>query len=68
MPPITLYSWITRGWVTAAQQPEPPHRWYITADQHELARLREIRAHPQGFGARQLFLQAHHQQQDDDTR
>lgn len=68
MPPITLYNWITRGWVTAAQQPERPHRWYVTADQHELARLRAIRAHPQGFGSRQRYLQAHHQQQEGDTQ
>jgi hypothetical protein len=63
MPTITLYSWITRGWVTAAQHPQPPHRWYVTADQTELTRLRELHTRSRGFGARQRFLQAHHHQQ-----
>lgn len=66
MPPITLYSWITRNWVTAAQEPRPPGRWYITADPTELARLREIRTRSRGYGARQRFLQAHHHDQEDD--
>ena len=68
MPTITLYSWITRGWVTAAQQPEPPHRWYVTADQTELARLREVRTHSRGFGSRQRFLDAHQQQHESDMK
>jgi hypothetical protein len=60
MPPITLYSWITRGWVTATQATAPPHRWYVTADHNELTRLREIRTHSNGFGSRQRYLHAQH--------
>ncbi len=67
MPTITLYSWITRGWVTAAQHPQPPHRWYVAADQTELTRLREVRSRSRGFGARQRFLQAHHEQEEHTT-
>jgi hypothetical protein len=46
MPDITLYSWITRGWVTAHQHPDPPHRWIIHADPTEIDRLRTLHQRP----------------------
>jgi len=59
MPPVTLYNWITRGWVTAHREADGPHRWYITADPAEITRLRDLRTHTNGHGTRQRFLQAH---------
>jgi hypothetical protein len=41
MPPITLYNWVCRGWVTARREPTPPRRWILWADAAEVARLRE---------------------------
>ncbi len=37
----TLYTWIDRGWVKAAQQPGLRGRWIVWADDAELDRLRE---------------------------
>jgi DNA invertase Pin-like site-specific DNA recombinase len=46
MPDITLYNWITRGWVTAHQHPDPPHRWIVHADPAEIDRLRTLHHRP----------------------
>jgi DNA invertase Pin-like site-specific DNA recombinase len=46
MPPVTLYSWIQRGWVTAHQDTPPPHRWIVHADPAEIDRLRALHALP----------------------
>jgi DNA invertase Pin-like site-specific DNA recombinase len=47
MPPVTLYNWIRRGWVTADQEPGTG-RWIVTADRAEVERLRALRTRPQG--------------------
>ncbi len=45
MPAITLYSWVRRGWVTAARkESRPPYRWIVRADPAELGDLRERRS------------------------
>jgi hypothetical protein len=36
MPDITLYDWVRRGWVKARQQPQPPRRWIVWADETEI--------------------------------
>jgi len=46
MPDVTLYNWITRGWVTAHQHPDPPHRWIVHADPAEIDRLRALHHRP----------------------
>jgi DNA invertase Pin-like site-specific DNA recombinase len=52
MPPVTLYHWLRRGWVSGRQEGQPPGRWIIWAERAELARLRELHARPAGYHAR----------------
>ncbi|WP_330151276.1 recombinase zinc beta ribbon domain-containing protein [Rhodococcus chondri] len=54
MPPVTVYNWIRRGWVTAHQQPGT-RRWIITADPTERERLRELRRLPPGYHTRRRW-------------
>jgi hypothetical protein len=56
MPTITLYDWITRGWVTARRQDQPPHGWVIAADADEIARLRQRHQRPAGYYQRRSFV------------
>jgi DNA invertase Pin-like site-specific DNA recombinase len=47
MPPISLYVWLRRGWVSGRQLEDEPHRpWVIRADAQELSRLRALRLAP----------------------
>jgi DNA invertase Pin-like site-specific DNA recombinase len=55
MPPITLHSWLRRGWVHGRQETTPPRRWILRADQHELAELRERRTRPPGWYTRRRW-------------
>jgi DNA invertase Pin-like site-specific DNA recombinase len=55
MPPITLHSWIRRGWVSARQESRRPHRWIIRADPHQLAELRQRRSRPPGWYTRRRW-------------
>jgi DNA invertase Pin-like site-specific DNA recombinase len=55
MPPITLHSWIRRGWVSARQESRRPHRWIIHADDHQLAELRQRRSRPPGWYTRRRW-------------
>ena len=48
MPPITLYSWVRRGWVTAHKTAEPHSIWVIRANAAELERLRGLRTTRRG--------------------
>lgn len=48
MPPITLYSWICRGWVTARKTTKLPGVWVIRADAVEIERLRTLRTARRG--------------------
>ena len=48
MPPITLYSWVCRGWVTARKTVEPHSVWVIHANAAELERLRSLRTTRRG--------------------
>ena len=57
MPPVTLYTWIGRGWVRARQLPRPPHRWLVWADEAEVERLRERRQRPRGYYTRQRWIE-----------
>lgn len=53
MPPITLYTWLQRGWVTGRQLDDSRRSWVVAADARELARLRALRAAPKlGWRAR----------------
>ncbi|MBF6303018.1 recombinase family protein [Nocardia amamiensis] len=54
MPPVTVYNWIRRGWVTARQDPDT-RRWIITADPTELERLRQLRRLPRGYHVRRRW-------------
>jgi DNA invertase Pin-like site-specific DNA recombinase len=42
MPPVTLYCWLRRGWVTGRQEATWPRRWYLQADEQEINRLRAM--------------------------
>jgi DNA invertase Pin-like site-specific DNA recombinase len=55
MPPVTLYSWIQRGWVTAHQDTPPLRRWIVHADPAEIDRLRALHALPTGHHNRQRW-------------
>jgi hypothetical protein len=55
MPPITLHSWIRRGWVSARQESRRPYRWIIHADPHRLAELRQRRSRPPGWYTRRRW-------------
>ena len=55
MPPVTLYSWVQRGWVTAHQDTRPPRRWIVHADPAEIDRLRALHALPAGHHNRQRW-------------
>jgi DNA invertase Pin-like site-specific DNA recombinase len=48
MPPITLYSWVVRGWVTARKTAEPHSVWVIRANAAEIERLRDLRTTRRG--------------------
>jgi DNA invertase Pin-like site-specific DNA recombinase len=56
MPTTTIHNWIYRGWVTARKDPATGC-WVITADEAELARLREQRGRPAGWSTRRRFLE-----------
>jgi hypothetical protein len=55
MPPITLHSWIRRGWVHARQESRCPYRWIIHADPRQLAELRQRRSRPPGWYTRRRW-------------
>jgi Recombinase/Recombinase zinc beta ribbon domain len=55
MPPITLHSWIRRGWVHARQESRRPYRWIIHADAHQLAELHQRRTRPPGWYTRRRW-------------
>jgi DNA invertase Pin-like site-specific DNA recombinase len=55
MPPITLHSWLRRGWVHARQESRRPYRWIIHADPHQLAELRQRRSRPPGWYTRRRW-------------
>jgi hypothetical protein len=55
MPPITLHSWIRRGWVHARQESRRPYRWIIHADGDQLAELRQRRSRPSGWYTRRRW-------------
>jgi hypothetical protein len=55
MPPITLHSWIRRGWVHARQESRRPYRWIIHADGDQLAELRQRRSRPTGWYTRRRW-------------
>jgi hypothetical protein len=57
MPPITLHSWIRRGWVHAGQESRRPHRWIIQADPDQLAQLRQRRSRPPGWYTRRRWAE-----------
>ena len=53
MPTITLYSWVRRGWVTAARkESRPPYRWIVRAAPAELGDLRERRSRTSAAASR----------------
>ncbi len=58
MPPVTLFSWIRRGWVTGRQQAEPPRRWILWADEAELEQLRERHRRPISYYTRHPWVAA----------
>jgi DNA invertase Pin-like site-specific DNA recombinase len=55
MPPITLHSWVRRGWVHARQESRRPHRWIIHVDRRQLAELRQRRSRPPGWYTRRRW-------------
>jgi DNA invertase Pin-like site-specific DNA recombinase len=55
MPPITLHSWLRRGWVGGRQESHHPHRWILDADPHQLAELRQRRSRPPGWYTRRRW-------------
>jgi DNA invertase Pin-like site-specific DNA recombinase len=55
MPPVTLYAWLRRGWLTARQEEQSPRRWIIWADDAEVARLRALHQRPAGEETRRRW-------------
>src|SRR6266496_3604252 len=55
MPPITLHSWLRRGWIGGRQESRHPHRWILHADAHQLAELRLRRSRPPGWYTRRRW-------------
>src|SRR6266498_3937404 len=55
MPPITLHSWLRRGWVHARQESRRPYRWILHADPHQVAELRQRRTRPPGWYTRRRW-------------
>ena len=62
MPPVTLFTWVQRGWITARQQPQPSRRWIIRADEEEVERLRQRRQRPAGYYTRRGWVEEHPEQ------
>jgi hypothetical protein len=58
MPPVTLYHWLRRGWVTGRQEQQAPWRWIIQADANEVARLLELHQRPNGYYTRGRWAEA----------
>jgi DNA invertase Pin-like site-specific DNA recombinase len=58
MPPITLFNWIQRGWVTGRQEAQPPRRWILWADEAELEQLRERHRRPTSYYTRRQWVEA----------
>jgi hypothetical protein len=50
--PITLHSWLRRGWVSTRQESRRPYRWIIHADPHQLAAPSQRRSRPPGWYTR----------------
>jgi DNA invertase Pin-like site-specific DNA recombinase len=61
MPTATVYNWIYRGWLTARRD---SNHWIITADEHELDRLRQRRDRPPGYYTRARWTQPATQEGD----
>jgi DNA invertase Pin-like site-specific DNA recombinase len=62
MPTATVYNWIYRGWLTGRRTGD---HWIITADQHELQRLRERRDRPPGYYTRARWTKPPTRQEGD---
>jgi len=60
MPTASIYNWIYRGWITARRAPGT-RNWIIIAGDEQLRRLRERRARPRGYYARERWAQQEHQ-------
>lgn len=60
VPRVTLFGWITRGWVTAHQQHDARRSWVVHADPAEVERLRRLHRQSRGHRPRQAWLD--HQQ------
>jgi DNA invertase Pin-like site-specific DNA recombinase len=58
MPPVTLFNWIQRGWVTGHQEAQPPRRWILRADDAELEQLRERHRRPTSYYTRRPWVEA----------
>jgi hypothetical protein len=59
MPPVTLYHWLRRGWLTARREEQSPRRWIILADHAEVDRLRALHQRPIGAAAHRRWAEAH---------
>ncbi len=60
VPRVTLFGWITRGWVTAHQQHDARRSWVVHADPAEVEWLRRLHQQSRGHRPRQAWLD--HQQ------
>jgi hypothetical protein len=58
LPPVTLYHWLRRGWLTARREDQSPRRWIIWADAAEVARLRAFHQRPVGEAAHRRWTEA----------
>jgi hypothetical protein len=58
MPPVTLFHWIRRGWVTGRQEAQPPRRWILWADEAALEQLRERHRRPTSYYTRRQWVEA----------
>jgi DNA invertase Pin-like site-specific DNA recombinase len=58
MPPVTLFHWIRRGWVTGRQEAQPPRHWILWADEAVLEQLRERHRRPTSYYTRRPWVEA----------
>lgn len=60
MPPVTLHTWLRRGWVHGHRDDTGQRAWILHADPDELAHLRQRRQRPNGYYTRHRFLDNQH--------
>ena len=56
MPPVTLYNWLRRGWVSGRREDHFPRRWILSADAAVVEQLRQRHQRSLGDEVRQRWF------------